>query len=143
MSRRPTIGHTRRPAAAKALWWSAFVLACAANLYGVYAPSQPGPDLSFPYADKVAHVAVFAAVAWTGRTVGLRAILLAVVLILHAVTSEIVQGTVMAGRSGDPWDVVADLAGIGIGLGIWAWFGGPSAGQRSGETRPSTPDTRS
>jgi hypothetical protein len=37
-------------------------------------------------------------------------------LVVQAVVSEVVQARLMAGRSGDPADVVADLVGTGLGL---------------------------
>ena len=97
-------------------WWVAFGLACVLNLYGLYAPSEPGPDLSFSYADKVAHFATFASVAFTGAMVGVPVRWLAGILVLHAVSSEIVQGTLMAHREGDPFDVLADVTGVTVGL---------------------------
>ncbi|MFD2081954.1 hypothetical protein SAMN05421678_101190 [Actinopolymorpha cephalotaxi] len=105
---------------AGAAWWVAFALACVLNLYGLYAPSEPGPDLTFAYADKVAHFATFASVAFTGAMVGVPVRWLAGILALHAVSSEIVQGTLMAHREGDPFDVLADLAGVTAGLALAA-----------------------
>jgi hypothetical protein len=64
-----------------------------------------------PYLDKLVHVLVFAAVAWTGLRAGVPARWLLPLLVLHAVTSELVQARLLAQRSGDPADVVADLAG--------------------------------
>lgn len=110
---RPT---SRRTSVAPLLCWAAFVLAVAANLYGIYAPSQPGPAL-FAGADKVWHLLSFALVMGTGVLAGIHARWLAAALVAHAIVSELIQHLVLAGRSGDPVDVVADLVGIGIG---WA-----------------------
>lgn len=101
------------------VWWAAFVAACAVNLVGVYAPSQPpGSDMSFPHADKLGHLVIFAAVAWTGRAAGLPVRPLVSVLVLHAVTSEVVQAAVLDDRSGDVFDALADLAGVAVGVAL-------------------------
>ncbi|GAA2754729.1 VanZ family protein [Actinopolymorpha rutila] len=118
-------------------WWVAFGLACVLNLYGLYAPTEPGPDLSFSYADKVAHFATFTSVAWTGARAGVPVRWLAGILALHAVSSEIVQGTLMAHREGDPFDVLADLVGVTVGLAIAA------AGRRSAAGRQPAVKSRS
>jgi hypothetical protein len=89
---------------------AAFVLAVAVNLAVLYWPGSVGGG-GVPYADKVVHVLVFAAVAWTGLRAGIPARWLLPLLALHAVTSELVQDRLLAQRSGDPADVVADLAG--------------------------------
>ena len=80
----------------------------------------PGPvdGGGVPGLDKAVHLAVFAAAALTGRRAGVRAVVLAVGLGLHAVASEAIQGTVLDGRSADPYDVLADLLGIAIGLAV-------------------------
>lgn len=100
------------------LAWAAFAVAVAINLYGLYVPSQPGPPM-FPGFDKVAHVGSFALVMLTGLLAGLRARPLGLVLVIHAVLSEILQGTLLPDRSGDVVDVVADLAGIALGWLLW------------------------
>ncbi|WP_020576058.1 hypothetical protein [Actinopolymorpha alba] len=103
---------------ARVAWWAAFVLACGLNLFGLYAPTQPGPAMFvLPHADKLAHLMIFGAVAWTGRQVRLNGWLLGGVLVVHAVTSEIIQGALLPQRSGEVGDLVADLVGIALGLG--------------------------
>jgi hypothetical protein len=100
------------------VWRAAFGLSCAVQLYALYSPAG-GPEL-FPYSDKVVHVLLFAAVAFTGRRVRLPAGRLAVVLVLNAVVSELVQHVWLSRRSGDPYDALADVIGVLIGL----WFAG-------------------
>lgn len=119
--------------------WVLFAAACIINLVGVYWPSQPGPDalLGIPHLDKVAHLGLFAAVAFTGLLAGLRSLPLGAVLVGHAVLSELVQAA-YADRSGDPFDAVADLGGVAVGLlvghvvlrGRTAGFRGRDAGFR-------------
>jgi hypothetical protein len=64
-----------------------------------------------PHLDKIAHAVAFAAVAWTGLRAGVPARWLLPALVLHALVSEMVQGELLARRSGDPADVLADLLG--------------------------------
>ncbi len=81
----------------------------------LYAPAGSGGDPP-AYADKVVHLAVFAAVAWTGRRVGIPSRPLLLALVAHAVVSELLQRTLLPGRSGDLLDVVADIVGAVAGL---------------------------
>jgi len=99
-----------------AFWRSAFALSCVVQLWALYSPGG-GPEL-FPYSDKVAHVLLFAAVAYTGRRVRLPAAWLGVVLVVNAVVSELVQHAWLSRRSGDPYDVLADVIGVLIGLWV-------------------------
>ena len=94
--------------------WVVLVAAVLLQLVVLYAPSGAGP--STVNADKLVHFAIFALVAWAGRRVGLPLVPLVVVLVAHAVLSEVVQATLLDERSGDPWDVVADVVGIGVGV---------------------------
>lgn len=73
-----------------------------------------------PGLDKLVHVAVFAAVGLTAVLAGAGWRIVALLLVLHAGVSELVQARLLAGRSGDPWDVVADVAGAlaGVALGV-------------------------
>jgi hypothetical protein len=89
----------------------AFASAVVINLALLYAPRAVSPG-GVPHLDKVAHLLAFAAVAWTGLRAGVPARWLLPALVLHAVTSEVAQDRLLASRSGDPVDVLADLAGI-------------------------------
>lgn len=99
-------------------WRAAFVLACLLQLYGLYAPQQPGPP-GIPYLDKLGHFSSFAVVAYLGVRVGIPVRWLVGVLAAHAVVSEFVQHQLYAWRSGDPFDTLADLAGLALGT----WLG--------------------
>ncbi len=82
----------------------------------LYWPRAVGPPSGLPL-DKPVHALIFAAVMWTGLRAGMPAVPLAAVLLLHAAGSEFLQGRLMAGRSGDVWDGLADAAGV---LAAWA-----------------------
>ena len=90
------------------------MLALVVSVVLLFAPSGPdGPGV--PGLDKVVHAAIFLAVAGTARwRFGPTPVLLAAV-VGYAVLSEVVQGALLSGRSGDPYDVVADLVGAAAG----------------------------
>ena len=92
-----------------------FAAALAVSAFVLLWPTPPGEPL-FPYADKLAHVVVFLAVAWTGSRAGLPVRALGAGLLAYAVASEVIQETLLPDRSGDWTDVIADLAGTGLGL---------------------------
>ncbi|HSK26880.1 MAG TPA: VanZ family protein [Jiangellales bacterium] len=94
------------------------VAAVVVNLLVLYLPDPPsvGGGDGLLSADTLVHVAVFAAVAWTGRAAGVPVVLLVAALVVHAVASEVVQHLLLPGRTGDVRDVLADLAGVGLGL---------------------------
>jgi hypothetical protein len=72
-----------------------------------------------PLLDKVVHATSFGLVMWSGLRAGLVAHVLGPLLAVHAVTSEAIQHYLLANRSGDPADVLADIAGVaGVAL---AW----------------------
>jgi VanZ family protein len=100
------------------VWQTAFALAVVLNLGALYSPGSPGPGI--PYLDKAVHLLLFAAVAFTGRRIGLPPGWLAGVLLLNAGVSEVVQHAWLPYRSGDLYDALADVAGLALGL----WIGG-------------------
>ena len=113
-------------------WRVALVLLVAVHLVVLYAPDSGGAP-AFPGTDKVVHVATFASVALAGLRAGLAARWWLPVVAAHAVVSELVQHWALPHRSGDPADVLADLAGVALGvLAVW-WLGRASwVGDRSG-----------
>ena len=84
-----------------------------AHLLVLYWPRAAGQG-GIPGLDKLVHVVVFGAVLWAGRRAGLPDRVLVPVLVVHAVVSELVQATLLPGRSGDPADVAADLVGVAV-----------------------------
>lgn len=96
--------------------WSLLPAAVAllVQLVVVYAPSGGG-TAPFPGFDKVVHVTVFALPVLLGLLARLPLVPVVVAMALHAPGSEVVQATLLLRRSGDPWDVVADLVGVALG----------------------------
>jgi hypothetical protein len=116
---------------------AAFATALLVNLVVLYYPRQVAQG-GIPYVDKAVHVAVFAAVAYTGVRAGFPVRWLAGLLVLHAVTSELVQHFLLTARSGDVADAVADVVGIGLGLALGV--GRPRDGGSSSHDRPGGRD---
>ena len=95
----------------------AFVLAVLVQVYLLYL-YDPGPsaDVSIPHADKIVHAVLFAGPAFLAVLTRLPLHIILPLLILHAPVSELVQHRLIAGRAGEPFDVVADLVGVGLGM---------------------------
>lgn len=91
-----------------------FAVVVLGHLAVLYAPRAPSGG-GVPGLDKVVHLAVFAAVVWAGRRAGVGTAALVVAALLHAPVSEALQHWVLPGRSGDPLDAVADVAGVALG----------------------------
>lgn len=98
-------------------WAHLAVLAAVVVQLGVlYAPSSVGPQL-FPNVDKLVHCAVFALPVFLALLARLPLVPVVAVAAAHAPVSELIQWTLLPNRSGDPWDVVADLVGVALGVG--------------------------
>ena len=105
---------TRRLAIA---WTVAIAVACTV-------PGDQVPDVEFRLLspDKVVHVVMFLGFGWLWvRAAPLRPRAVAVGGTGFALATEVWQTVLPIGRSGDPYDVVADLAGLAVGivLGLW------------------------
>jgi len=83
------------------------------QVYALYVIT-PGSGASLPYADKMAHTAMFATPAALAAALRWRWAL--AVLVVHAVVSEPLQGALTATRQVDAWDAVADMIGIAVGV---------------------------
>jgi hypothetical protein len=97
----------------------AFALAVLASLVVLFAPAGDVPAAP-PGVDKVVHLLLFAALGGTGRWAGIRAWPLAVGLAGYAGLSEILQAATPLARSGSVADLLADLAGVALGLVAWS-----------------------
>jgi hypothetical protein len=91
-------------------WRIGFVLAVAVHLAVLYWPRAPSTG-GLPI-DKVVHLVIFGGVLWVGARAGVPVRPLTAALAVHAVLSELIQHYFLAGRSGDPTDTAADLAGV-------------------------------
>ena len=80
----------------------------------LFAPGGAG-EQRFPYDDKVVHCLLFALLAGTARWRCGPAVAALLVVAAYAPVSEVVQALALPRRSGDPTDVVADLAGVALG----------------------------
>ena len=86
----------------------------------LFAPASDVPSAPAGV-DKVVHLALFAALAASGRWAGVGARALAVLLLGYAALSEVVQGLPALGRSMSLADWVADAVGVLLGLALWEY----------------------
>lgn len=99
-------------------WFTASAMLIVAVLYLSLAPiAQPPLPTNF---DKVEHAFAYAALAvwFTGLVGPRRYALVAIALAALGLTIEVLQDAMPYGRQGDPWDMVANLTGIAVGLGL-------------------------
>lgn len=103
----------------------AAVAAVTLQLAVLYAPRAPMVDTAGLPLDKLVHVVAFAlptaalivAGVPRGWVIGLMAV--------HAPLSEVLQHRLLAQRSGEPLDIVADLAGVALGALVVGRVGQP------------------
>ena len=75
---------------------------------------QGGPD------DKVVHALIFVVLAVAGRWAAVPWVSLGIGLAAYAASTEILQAVLPIQREGDVRDLVADLAGVAVGL-LLSW----------------------
>ncbi len=90
------------------------------SLAVLFTPGDGVPSAP-PGVDKLVHLALFAALALAGRWAGIRGRALAVLLVVYAAVSEVVQALTPLQRSGSVADLLADV--LGVALGLLAWGG--------------------
>jgi hypothetical protein len=101
-----------------ALARGAFAVVALVSLVVLFVPASDVPSAPAGV-DKVVHLALFAALAASGRWAGVGARALAVLLLAYAALSEVVQGLPALGRSTSLADWVADAVGVLIGIALW------------------------
>ena len=106
-----------------ALARGAFAVAVLVSLAVLFAPPSDVPA-SPPGVDKVVHFSLFAVLALSGRWAGVRRGVLAGLLVLYAAGSELLQGTDLVDRDASVGDLVADSAGVVVGLLVWHLLAG-------------------
>lgn len=97
--------------------WEAYPFGATVVL-SLFAFFLPGPSLPEgpPVSDKLEHAGIFLALVLTGRFAGYAARPLAYGLAAYAVASELLQAVLPIHRTGDLGDLLADAAGIALGL---------------------------
>ncbi len=88
------------------------------QLVVLYAPQGPGADTGALPLDKLIHVLVFALPTAALIRAGVPRRWVVAAMVGHAFASEVIQGALLEGRSGDPGDVLADLIGVLIGSAV-------------------------
>jgi VanZ family protein len=116
--------------------WLLFAVLVVVHLLALYLPRAPGPPAAWNL-DKLAHMTLFGMVLWAGARAGVPVRVLAVVLVVHAPVSEVIQGTLLPGRSGDWLDAVADLTGLAIAA-LWLRRSRRDAVRRLDDPAPRT-----
>ena len=102
-----------------ALSRGAFAVTVLVSLAVLFAPASDVPAAP-PGVDKVVHLLLFTALTVAGRWAGTRPGPLAVLLLAYGAVSEVVQALSALQRSGSVVDWLADVAGVGLGLLLWA-----------------------
>jgi VanZ family protein len=96
------------------------------SLAVLFAPGDDVPS-SPPGVDKLVHCSLFLALALAGRWAGVRAGVLAVLLPVYAVASELLQAYTALHRDGSVFDGLADVLGVVLGLLAWEAVSRPRA----------------
>jgi VanZ family protein len=87
------------------------------SVYVLFTPTAGGPAL-FAGSDKLVHLVLFALLAATARGRFGPAAPVLVAVAVYAVASELIQAALLDSRSGDVYDVLADLLGALVGWWI-------------------------
>ncbi len=117
------------PAASGSLARGAFALAVLVSLAVLFAPASDVPSAPAGV-DKVVHLALFAALAVSGRWAGAGVRELAPLLLGYAAASEVLQGVTALDRGMSLADWVADALGVLLGLALWRLLAGRSRSPR-------------
>lgn len=94
------------------LGWVLLAVALAAQVWGLYAPTVPGPE-GVPGLDKVAHFLVFAVPTFLAWLLGARWVVL--LLLVHALVAELLQHSLAPDRVAELADAIANVCGVAVG----------------------------
>lgn len=87
-------------------------------LVALLLPGEIVPETSALSADKVVHVGLFALFGGLWLYAYPQALARVFVAgVVFGVLTEVLQGALPIGRSADPWDIVANLVGLVLGMG--------------------------
>ena len=124
-----TAGPVRAGPRLRGLVTGATVVALAFHVWALYRDHGPPNPRWLPHADKVEHLVGFGLpcflvllalqlrAAGGGRVVGNQTVaLVAVLFVVHAGVSEVLQGEFYTTRTGDPYDALADVVGTALGV---------------------------
>jgi VanZ family protein len=95
-----------------------FAIAVLVSLAVLFTPASGVPSAP-PGVDKVVHVVLFAVLATSGRWAGVARGVLAVLLVVYASVSELLQSLSALNRSSSVADLLADVAGVLVGVLLW------------------------
>lgn len=101
----------------------AFAGAVVVSLVVLFVPAGDVPGAP-PGVDTIIHAVLFLALTTTGRWAGIRAGVLGAALVAYAGISELLQGLDVIGRTTSLADWAADVAGVLLGLAVWARLAG-------------------
>ena len=87
-------------------------------------PISKGPTINFPYADKIVHSIIYFVFVIVWLTYFLISekenkriyLIVSLVLFVYGIVIEVLQGSVVASRAHDNWDIVANTIGIILGV---------------------------
>lgn len=96
------------------------VASLAGQAYGLFGIESVPSSMGHLNADKDVHAVLFAVPVALFILAGVRRSVTVALALVLAVASEFIQGAFLPHRSGDPWDVVADAAGIALALLVTA-----------------------
>lgn len=101
----------------RVIGWCALLVLFLVQVSGLYSSSAGEAEGMLPGIDKVGHLLIFLAPAFLATWMRLPAVV--VLLVVHALISEPLQGMVAVGRDPDVMDLVFDIIGIvgGVALG--------------------------
>lgn len=86
----------------------------------LFTPASGVPS-GFQHSDKIIHVILFAALAYTSRVAEIGWVSTALWVSAFAVISEFLQAILPLGRSGSAADALADATGVAVGLVAANW----------------------